>query len=456
MLSTKKSECKTALFANNNTEDDHGADNLSRTFILSPGEEETTARKKDATFSPEKQPIEIDKKEELQAIEIPVDAEERKSFAEEINASMKPQTEKHIAEIRNNEAETLQKLLALEESNNVEVSQPSANKLHKDIDLEGSLTEDMVIREELKEENTKITIEEHADKNRLVLVKAEKFVSECESVEKTLTHPTHGELLVENQSAEHVEASTTLVATYLDTSENMQNKLQNVNENENITKLNEINDDNLGTEITQHNDEISEVKILDNKSTENELTTSNKNESLNVNNTKEVDGNTKQTKVINKDVENIAASFTPRRSTRRASQSSDVLETVTELAFTPRRSTRRASMSAESATTTACTMCNDTTLTPKPITKRRLSISVDDETLTPSTSKLQQRAKTPRKQFEQSMSIPEESEEICMEAKEEPEQKTIQYEEKKITALTNVKELETKINEKKTGNNYPD
>lgn len=176
----------------------------------------------------------------------------------------------------------------------------------------------------------------------------------------------------------------------------------------------------------------------------------------------EMNSNSKQIKVINKIVENVAA-FTPRRSARRASQSSDVSEITAAITFTPRRSTRRSSMSAESTTATAVTpttttrtarraslsMVNDTPSTPKPISKRRLSISVDEDTaVTPSTSKLHERVKTPRKQLERSLVIPEKIDKICtaiMEDEEEAEPRRSQVEEKKNAPHESEKEIETTI-----------
>ncbi|XP_046805182.1 titin isoform X2 [Lucilia cuprina] len=130
------------------------------------------------------------------------------------------------------------------------------------------------------------------------------------------------------------------------------------------------------------------------------------------------------------------SSFTPRRSTRRASMSAETnqINTTTESSFTPRRSARRASMSAETTTTATPTkrttrraslsvVSETTPLTPKTISKRR--VSIDDETIKPSTSK------TPRKLLEQRMVIPEEIEEVVESVIGEEEEENV--EEKKTT-----------------------
>ncbi|KAI8129417.1 Laminin subunit beta-1 [Lucilia cuprina] len=130
------------------------------------------------------------------------------------------------------------------------------------------------------------------------------------------------------------------------------------------------------------------------------------------------------------------SSFTPRRSTRRASMSAETnqINTTTESSFTPRRSARRASMSAETTTTATPTkrttrraslsvVSETTPLTPKTISKRR--VSIDDETIKPSTSK------TPRKLLEQRMIIPEEIEEVVESVIGDEEEENI--EEKKTT-----------------------
>ncbi|KAM7361203.1 uncharacterized protein ACRADG_010465 isoform 2-T2 [Cochliomyia hominivorax] len=135
-----------------------------------------------------------------------------------------------------------------------------------------------------------------------------------------------------------------------------------------------------------------------------------------------------------------SASFTPRRSTRRASQSAETSQASTELSFTPRRSARRASMSAESTTTytptkrttrrASLSVVNEMPLTPKAITKRRSSISLDNDEIFKSSTSKTPRAKTPRKQMEQRMVITEEMEEIgnaaIIEEVEEPAEEVLE------------------------------
>ncbi|TMW51838.1 hypothetical protein DOY81_003083 [Sarcophaga bullata] len=131
-----------------------------------------------------------------------------------------------------------------------------------------------------------------------------------------------------------------------------------------------------------------------------------------------------------------------RRSTRRASQSSDLPQTSTEASFTPRRSTRGASMPAEitivstptrkstrrpsisAETTTVSTptrkstrraslsAINETTSVSQIITRRRASMSVEEEINKPAVTCKTPRAKTPQKQIKQKMIIPEELDEV--------------------------------------------